>query len=272
MNQVAAVQQNTDLTALSRIEQVLIKGDLSGLDETQRLNYYNLICESLGLNKMTRPFEYMTFQGKMVLYARKDCTDQLRKRHNVSVYITARERIGDLFVVTARAKLPDGREDESTGAVAVSHLKGDMLANAMMKAETKSKRRVTLSICGLGMLDETEVETLPITKEFKQEPPKQVTSTTIAATTTTTQPPAQPTVVESAQSLVPPQGKPVGWKFSATDMQNLVGIAQKSGWAMPHVFNHVKKHYPESGGYQGLTREQFESLCEHIRKTPEAVK
>ena len=30
-----------------------------------------------------------------------------------------------------------------------------------MKAETKAKRRVTLSICGLGMLDETEVETIP---------------------------------------------------------------------------------------------------------------
>ena len=28
-----------------------------------------------------------------------------------------------------------------------------------MKCETKAKRRVTLSICGLGMLDETEVET-----------------------------------------------------------------------------------------------------------------
>jgi hypothetical protein len=32
------------------------------------------------------------------------------------------------------------------------------LANALMKAETKAKRRATLSICGLGMLDETEVE------------------------------------------------------------------------------------------------------------------
>jgi hypothetical protein len=30
-----------------------------------------------------------------------------------------------------------------------------------MKAETKAKRRVTLSICGLGLLDETEVETVP---------------------------------------------------------------------------------------------------------------
>ena len=30
-----------------------------------------------------------------------------------------------------------------------------------MKSETKAKRRVTLSLCGLGMLDETEIETIP---------------------------------------------------------------------------------------------------------------
>src|SRR6202020_1247291 len=35
---------------------------------------------------------------------------------------------------------------------------------AVMKAETKSKRRVTLSICGLGILDETEIETIPESK------------------------------------------------------------------------------------------------------------
>jgi len=30
-----------------------------------------------------------------------------------------------------------------------------------MKSETKSKRRATLSICGLGMLDESELDTMP---------------------------------------------------------------------------------------------------------------
>jgi hypothetical protein len=43
-----------------------------------------------------------------------------------------------------------------TLAVAIGALKGDALANAPMKAETKSKRRVTLSLAGLGWLDETE--------------------------------------------------------------------------------------------------------------------
>jgi len=57
--------------------------------------------------------------------------------------------------------MPDGRSDESIGAVALGSLKGEAYANAIMKAETKAKRRVTLSVCGLGMLDENEVETIP---------------------------------------------------------------------------------------------------------------
>ena len=68
-------------------------------------------------------------------------------------------------MVTAQAVDKTGRQDESTGMVDISNLKGQNLANAFMKAETKAKRRVTLSICGLGMLDESEIE--DIQKEAK---------------------------------------------------------------------------------------------------------
>jgi hypothetical protein len=44
--------------------------------------------------------------------------------------------------------------------VPLGNLKGDALANALTKSETKAKRRVTLSIAGLGWLDETELETI----------------------------------------------------------------------------------------------------------------
>jgi hypothetical protein len=140
------------------LERVVVHGDLSKLAPGDRAVYYGQVCSSLGLNPLTRPFEYLTLNGKQILYARRDCTDQLRKIHNVSVTIVAREHIGELLVVTARATLPSNRADESTGAVAVGNLKGEALANAMMKAETKAKRRVTLSICGLAVLDESEVE------------------------------------------------------------------------------------------------------------------
>lgn len=145
----------------SDIEQVLIGGDLSKLTSEQRIRYVQKLCYDLGLNPLTRPFEFMTLNQRLVLYANKGCGEQLRSIHKISVTITSREQIGDVYVVTARAKKPDGREDESTGAVNVAGMKGEMLANIMMKGETKAKRRVTLSICGLNMLDETEVESVP---------------------------------------------------------------------------------------------------------------
>lgn len=153
-------------TALSRVdaaeimERVITTGDLGKLSPQDRVQYYGRICESVGLNPLTRPFEYIVLQGKMTLYARKDATDQLRKLYNVSLTIASRDRLEDVYIVTARATMPDGRADESTGVVSIGNLKGDNLANALMKAETKAKRRVTLSICGLGWLDESETQTI----------------------------------------------------------------------------------------------------------------
>ena len=143
------------------MEQALVTGDLAGLDPDARLTYYIKVCESLGLNPLTRPFDYLMLNGKTILYARKDATDQLRKIHKVSITRLEREQIGDLLVVTASAATPDGRQDSAIGAVNVKGLGGEALANALMKAETKSKRRVTLSLCGLGMTDESEVESIP---------------------------------------------------------------------------------------------------------------
>jgi hypothetical protein len=143
------------------IERVLIHGDLRQLTPQQKVSYYNAVCESVGLNPLTQPFQYIVLNGKEVLYARREATEQLRQLHSVSVQIMAREVMEDCYIVTARATLPSGRTDENIGAVPIATLKGEARANAMMKAETKAKRRVTLAICGLGMLDETEVASIP---------------------------------------------------------------------------------------------------------------
>lgn len=144
------------------LEQVVVQGDLSKLQPAERVAYYKTVCESLGLNPFTKPFEYINLNGKLTLYAKRDATDQLRSLRGVSVEITSREMYGDsIYVVTARARDSQGRTDEAIGAVSIAGLKGEALANAIMKAETKAKRRVTLSICGLGWLDETEVATVP---------------------------------------------------------------------------------------------------------------
>ncbi len=143
---------------IAPIESALIQGDLSKLTPDQRLAYYKSVCDSLGLNPLTKPFAYIELNRRLVLYALKDCTDQLRTKRGVSITRLERDVTEGVYVVTAYARTAEGREDSSIGAVPIEGLKGEARANALMKAETKAKRRVTLSICGLGILDETEVE------------------------------------------------------------------------------------------------------------------
>lgn len=142
------------------LESVLLHGDLSRLSSEQKVSHYLKICEIVGVDPHLKPFEYIKMNGKEVLYATKSCTEQLRNKNKVSLSIVSRETIEGVYVVTANAKMAD-REDASTGAVSIKGLSGEALANAFMKAETKAKRRVTLSICGLSLLDESEVHSVP---------------------------------------------------------------------------------------------------------------
>lgn len=159
----------TQTTALARngagraelMESVVVGGDLAQLTPAQRLDYYRNVCESVGLNPFTKPFAYIRLNGKLTLYALKDAADQLRKINGISIRIVNQQQVGDLYTVTVEASTVDGRIDSDMGAVAIKGKSGDDLANAMMKAITKAKRRVTLSVAGLGWLDETELETIP---------------------------------------------------------------------------------------------------------------
>lgn len=154
-----------DITPAS-IEAVLIKGDLSKLTEEQRLEYYNSVCKLVGLNPLTRPFDYLYLQGKLSLYPNKSCAEQLRKIHGISLEIVSQDLSADgLYTVHARAKDEEGRTDEDVGVVTLGQLRGgEAVANMILKAVTKAKRRVTLSICGLGFLD-SEGDDAPRTPE-----------------------------------------------------------------------------------------------------------
>jgi|SRR5580692_1553453 hypothetical protein len=140
---------------------LVLGGDLAKMNDGMKVDYYRRFCDSLGLNPLTQPFKILKFQGKEVLYATKDCTEQLRKLHGVSVIELGSDFQPQVtYMVTCKVKDKDGKTDVATGVVSIEGLKGEALANAMMKAETKAKRRATLSICGLGMLDESEIETV----------------------------------------------------------------------------------------------------------------
>ena len=148
------------MPSIEGVEQALLEGDLSELTADQRITYYEKVCQSVGLNPLTRPFEYIRLNGQLTLYAKRDAAEQLRRINGVSIQKLETEERQGVYIVRAHAVDEDGRTDVSTGAVTLPS-GGDALANAIMKAETKAKRRVTLSLCGMGWLDETEMDTIP---------------------------------------------------------------------------------------------------------------
>jgi hypothetical protein len=157
-NQVSTTVANLNLAA--RVESALIEGDLRTMSAEEKLVHYKNVCESLGLNPHTKPFGYIELKQKLTLYALRNCTDQLRSIHGVSVISSSTSVQNGICTVTCTVRDRAGREDSDIGCVPVAGLSGEALANAHMKAVTKAKRRATLSLCGLGWLDETEVETI----------------------------------------------------------------------------------------------------------------
>jgi hypothetical protein len=135
--------------------------DLSKLSPDQKVAYYSNFCERLGLDPLSQPFNILRLNGKEILYCGRAGVQQLSMLHNVSHKIESRDHVAGCYLVSAKASTPDGRSTESIGAVNIDQLKGESLANAMMKAESKAKRRATLDLLGLGMLDNTEGDALP---------------------------------------------------------------------------------------------------------------
>lgn len=147
-----------DADSLSR---VLLGGDLRQLTPEQKIQYYSKVCELLHLNPLTQPFQYIVMQGKEILYASKGCAEQLRSIHRIGIKVKDAKKDGDLYIVTVEAVDPTGRTDTGMGVISIKGLSGLDLSNAMMKCETKAKRRATLSICGLNMWAECEINDIP---------------------------------------------------------------------------------------------------------------
>ena len=172
--QAKAVMEHRTVPELSiDIRKKMDMERLGDLSENERDELLNALCESLGLNRLTSPFRILSMKEgkdkyKTVVYATKDATEQLRKIYGISAKCSQRDTIVDTYIVEVEVTDFSGRLDFATGAVSLKDfygklLEGDRKANAYMKAETKAKRRATLSICGLGMLDESEVETITAT-------------------------------------------------------------------------------------------------------------
>lgn len=150
---------------------LLLYGDMKRLTPEQKNEYYVYKCHLIGVDPACKPFDLLNLNGKEILYPNAICAQVLTANRGLSYRVTCKERVDDVYCVWVEVTDRDGRKTENMGAVNVGGLKGEALANAMMKAFTKGVRRSVFGSQGLGM-DESEIETIPgaVTTKWVEEP------------------------------------------------------------------------------------------------------
>jgi hypothetical protein len=155
------IQRSITLPA-EMAEKIVLHGDIGWMNGEQQTQYVLYLCQTYGLDPLTKPLDIIKFPNARVqVYATKRCSEQLSRKHGISITGLSQQITADTVITTATVLSGNGRTDADIGAVSISGLKGDALTNAIMKSATKAKRRAVLSICGMGMLDESEIETIP---------------------------------------------------------------------------------------------------------------
>ena len=169
------------------ISKLLLDGDISSLSEYERVQYYKAVCERVGLDPSTQPFSILHLKKKVagkyeprtILYLNASGGQQLNRKHKVSHEMRDEKLSKNIYRIFYRASTPDGRFTDSAGVVSIAGLTGDDLSNAVMRAETKAKRRSTIDLLGLSAFDGSggpvtvpENDPSPVNNQEPDEPEK----------------------------------------------------------------------------------------------------
>lgn len=181
---------------------VLAGGDLSKLTADEKYEYTKIMAAKLGLSEEIAPLKIIKIDKREVLYADKGTAEILRNKNKLTLTQPFFELDKEGGCISVTIGITDGqRTDYECGAVGINGLVGESYANAKMTALTKAKRRGTFSFLGLGMMDESELDSIPgdVSKTEVSENGLQVNQKTVAKAKATE---------ESAQNLnAPKEGK-----------------------------------------------------------------
>lgn len=150
---------------MEKMMAVIMEGDISQMTPIEKAQFCYQLAVSCGLNPLTKPFDILKLGGRTVIYANRTCADQIRKRDNLKSRVTysgpmmmkPNEFREDVYMVMVELEAPDGRTETGIGCINIHQHSGEALANAVMKCHTKALRRATMSMGGLGFLDEVEL-------------------------------------------------------------------------------------------------------------------
>lgn len=162
--EAAIAATNSEEIDLKPLFKVAMAGDLSSLTMRDKMMLYASKAKSMGIDPMTQPFDLIESKGKQVLYPNAKCAAELQRIHGVSLGAVRTQMLDkDLVQVEITATLRNGRTDSDIGIVQVGD-RGISRGDAIMKAATKAKRRVTFSILGMSsfVLEPDEMTEIPV--------------------------------------------------------------------------------------------------------------
>jgi len=136
--------------------------DLESMNEEQRQQYVRNVCEHMGVPPelnlvMLTYLDEQDGPRRLVAYAKRGATEIIRNNRSINVTELTSKEIGGSIVFTATGKDATGRQEMSTGSRYIKDLVGRELDDAIMTAQTRATRRMTLQFVGAGVLDESEV-------------------------------------------------------------------------------------------------------------------
>lgn len=148
------------------VKEYFRSGNVAQLTESERDIVLAKLCERYDLDPLLRPFDLISFQGKAKFYLTASATNQLAAKKNLTRTVSNIELDEQRFIAKCAVSVssPEGRSETSICYIGIGKfvpgtkedpkpkkvlLDGDELANALLKLDTKAKRRATLSFFGL---------------------------------------------------------------------------------------------------------------------------
>lgn len=136
--------------------------NLDDLDEQQKQEYYLAACKHFNLPPDMNLLAFIWLdngegQRHLALYAKKGATDLIREHEKITTESLTMQSGANFVSFIARGVNGGGRAEMAVGSAFTEGLKGRALEAAVMTAQTRATRRMTLQFLGGGLLDESEV-------------------------------------------------------------------------------------------------------------------
>jgi hypothetical protein len=180
------------------VESQLAYHSIGTMTEEERRRFILSLCASLRIVPIGTelPIDIIQVENDFgapveKLYFRKGAADQLAVNHNVSFSTVQRPSEAivhgvHVIVASERASLPTGRGLDEEGVVPTPIQQRGMsdeqyvlsVANAMMHAKTKARRRAVLALLGLGFVDESELHSMRVRRPVPANSPAPANSQT----------------------------------------------------------------------------------------------